>query len=64
MHSANLKKIVLNNRLVLEGPLGWLYDPQWEGQDGTCEICGELVSNHRDWVLPDRVVKVCNGKLN
>jgi len=36
----------------------------WQGQDGTCEICGELVSNHPDWALPDRVVKYCNGKRN
>ncbi len=35
---------------------------QWEGQDGACKICGKLVSEHPDWVLPDRVVKYCNGK--
>ena len=35
---------------------------KWKGKDGACSFCGKLVSEHPDWVLPDRVAKYCNGK--
>ena len=37
---------------------------KWQGRDGVCEICKTLISTHRDWILPDRVVKYCNGDPN